>query len=173
MMEHGRIQKGYAGYGARTYDVVDGKLKCGYHQGVRFEFIRGQKFKVSPLGPRRKRHKGAVGIYLGCRATESGYVAILECIGKKFYADADALVPWEGEITEEHLKLISPPKKTHLLIDNRCACNCDSNPYVKRPALCMEEFLKLLESHRCSNCNGIAKTLVRGGNQRGSTGSHL
>jgi hypothetical protein len=163
VFEH--IQRGDGRYGGRPYDAVDDKLKWGYHQGARFEFIRGQIFKVSRVNPARRHHEGAVGIYLGCRGTESGHMAILKCLGKEFYADADTLVPWEGEITEEHLKLISARKKTHLLIDNHCACKCDSNPCVKRPALSMEEFLKVLESHRCSNCNGIAKTLARQGNQ--------
>jgi hypothetical protein len=170
MIEDERTESVYEGSGSRRYEAVDGRLKWGYHQGVRFEFARGQKFQVSHPGSRRKHHNnGAVGVYLGCRRTESGYMAILECLGRKFYAGAGTLVPWDGEITEEHLKLISPPKKTHLLIDNRYACKCDSGPYVNRPALCMEEFLKVLESHRCSNCNGIAKTLAREGNQSGST----
>lgn len=147
-------------YGGRPYEAVDGRLKCGHDRGSRFEFVPGKKFRVSHFTPRRKRHEGAVGVYLGCRRTESGYMAILECCGRKFYADADALVPWEGEITEEHLNCISARKKVHLLSDNRCACRCDSHPHVKRPALCMEEFLKVRESYRCSNCNGTAKTLT-------------
>jgi hypothetical protein len=147
--------------GGRPYEAVDGRLMWGHAGGIKFEFVSGRKFRVSNLNPRRKRHEGAVGIYLGCRKTESGYMAILECCGRKFYADAGALVPWEGEITEEHIDCISERKKVHLLSDNRCACKCDNNPYVKRPTLCMDEFLKVKESCRCSNCNGIAKTLNR------------
>jgi len=159
MYEHRHASTGR--YGGRPYEAVDGRLKWGYDRGTRFEFVPGEKFQVSNFNPARKRHEGAVGTYLGCRRTESGYQAILECCGRKFYADADALIPWEGEITEEHLNRISARKKVHLLSDNRCACKCDSSPYVKRPALCMEEFFKVRESCRCSNCNGIAKTLTR------------
>jgi hypothetical protein len=161
-MKHEYLYESVGRYGGRQYEAVDGRLKWGYDQGTRFEFAPGKKFRVSDFTPRRKRHEGAVGIYLGCRRTESGYMAILECCGRKFYADAGTLVPWEGEITDEHLNLISARKKVHLLSDDHCACRCDSHPWVTRPALCIDEFLKVRESLRCNNCNGIAKTLTSG-----------
>jgi len=143
-----------------SYDAVGGRLKYGYHLGKRFEFVRGEMYKVSHAG-REKRHEGAVGIYLGSRRVDSGYMAILNCRGRKFYAPAGALAPWEGEITDEHLVLIASRKKVHLSLENRCACKCDSTPLAAPPRLPMGEFLRVAEAARCSNCNGIAQTLER------------
>jgi hypothetical protein len=158
-------------YGVRRYEIVDGKLKWGYDQGGKFEFLRGQKYKVSYLNPARARHKGAVGIYVGSRRggdycrdgshwVEPWCTAILECMGKKFAVDPAALVPWEGEITEEHLKLISPVKgRVHLIKDNQPACSCSRRSDIGHRTLPMEDFLAIPENSRCKSCNYVAKRL--------------
>ena len=145
-------------YGARPYEIVNGKLKWGYDQGHKFEFVRGQKYKVSYLNPRRTQHKGAVGVYVGSRRGRDWCKATLECMGKKLQVDASALVPWEGEITQEHLKLISPGnKRVHLMINNQPACGCSKSTDVGLGTLAMDDFLTIPENSRCNHCNSIAK----------------
>jgi hypothetical protein len=166
------ITRGHAGYGARCYELESGKLKWGNAQGQKFEFVRGQKYKVSYLNPARTRHKGAVGVYVGSRhgggyRREDSYwvefwcTAILKCMGKMFQVDPAALVPWEGEIAEKHLKLISPLKRAHLNCDNLPACGCSRNPDIKGGILGIEDFLTIPENSRCKNCNSIAKGMGR------------
>ena len=166
-------EQGHASHGGRRYEIVDGKLKWGYGHGRKFEFLRGQKYRVSYLNPGQTHHKGAIGVYVGSRhgggyrrdgshCVEPWCTAILECMGKRFQVDPAALAPWEGEITEEHLKLISPVRKrAHLMRDNQPACGCSSKPNIGHGTLPIEDFLATPENSRCKNCNSIAKGLDR------------
>lgn len=54
--------EGFSPYGARHYEIVNGRLKYGYAQGRKFEFTRGQKYKISYLNPARTQHKSVVGV---------------------------------------------------------------------------------------------------------------
>lgn len=146
----------YGSYGSYEYQVIDKELKWGRRNGKKFDFIYGNKYKVSYLNPQKVKHKNAVGVYIGCRKTRNGYKATLGCLNEKFTVDIESLVPWDGEITKEHLKLISPDKKTHLLLDGRCACKCDTSPGADPPKMKVEDFLNLPENHRCPLCNNHA-----------------
>ena len=175
-MDHTTVTAGSsdARYGGRRYEIVDGKLKWGYDDhGRKFEYLYGQKYRVSYLNPAQAHHRDAVGVYVGSRhgggyrRDDSYWVvpwckAILECMGKRFQVDPAALVPWEGEVTEEHLKLISPVRKrTHLMRDNQPACGCSRGPDIGHGTLPIEDFLAIPENSRCKNCNSIAKGLDR------------
>jgi hypothetical protein len=151
---------GFSPYVARSIKIVNDRLKYGYSQGRKFKFVRGQMYKVSYLNPSRTQHKGAVGVYIGSRHGRDWCKAILECMGKKFQVDASALIPWEGEITKEHLKLISPVnKRVHLMINNQPACGCSTNRNVGLGTLRLEDFLDIPENSRCKSCNSKAKAL--------------
>lgn len=167
------VEIGGAGrsYGARRYEIVNGRLKWGYAQGRKFEFVLGQKYKVSYLNPARTQHKGAVGFYVGSRHGGDWCKAIIECMGKKFQVDASALIPWEGEVTQEYLKLISPvSKRVHLMIDNLPACGCCKSPDIGLGTLGLEDFLTIPENSRCKNCNSAARVL---GKKQGRSGVSL
>ena len=116
---------------------------------------------MSYRSPVKTLHKNAVGIYIGARHRKNSCTATLECCGKRFSITPEVLVPYEGEINEEHLKLITPIKKVHLLEYDRCACKCDSNPNIYPPKLCIDEFLTVPENKRCANCNKLAKKIRR------------
>ncbi|OHB76380.1 MAG: hypothetical protein A2Z25_20165 [Planctomycetes bacterium RBG_16_55_9] len=98
-------EEGLRSYGTRRIEIVNGRLKYGYVQGHKFEFIHGQIYQVSYLNPARTQHRGAVGVFVGSRVGKEWCKAILKCKRKRFQVDASALAPWEGEITEEHLNL--------------------------------------------------------------------
>ena len=152
----------FSSYDARPLERVNGRLKYGYTKGHKFEFVPGQKYKVSYLSPARTQYKGAVGVYVSSRCGRDWCKATLECMGKRFKVDASALVPWEGEITQEHLKLISPDnKRFHLLINKQPACGCSKSPDVGLGTLDMKDFLAIPENSRCKNCNSIAKSRVK------------
>ena len=151
------VQHGYSHTPGRCYDIVDGKLKWGYIGKNKFEFIIGNKYKVSHANTAIVLHKNAVGIYKGSRQFSNGCYAKLECCGKSFTVSAEALIAYDGEITEEHLKLITPIKKVHLLENGCCACKCDSSPSINPVKLCIDEFLTIPENGRCKNCNNISK----------------
>jgi len=165
-MEQEKIRRGLTyGTGSRRYEVIDGELKWAEPtHGMKFEFIHGHKYQVCHLNPAMSIHKGAVGIYKGVRYRDGNYHAILVCLGKKFMVDPAALLPWEGQITEEHLKLISPLKKVHLLQGNRCACKCDSTHQINQPIVFYDEFISIPTNSRCTNCNRISKRLHENGN---------
>lgn len=148
----------YKSRGIRRLEIVNGRLKWGYHQGRKFEFVHGQKYKVSHLNPARTRHKGAVGVYVRSRAGRSSCSVTLECQGEKFQVDALSIVPWEGEITPEHRKLISPARPFHLLVDSLPICRCTKTPNVAIGTHNGDDFLIIPENSRCKNCNSIAKT---------------
>ena len=152
--------KRFGSLGLRRCDIVNGRLKWGYDQGHKFEFVPGQKYQVSYLNPARTQHKCAVGVYVGSRRGRNSCKATLECMGKQFKVDALELVPWEGEITQEHLKLISPVnKRFHLMIDNQPACGCSKSLDIGLGTLDMEGFLIIPENSRCKNCKSKARTL--------------
>ena len=152
----------FSSYGARRYEIVNGRLKYGYAQGRKFEFVRGEKYKVSYLNPARTQHKGAVSVYVGSRRGRNWCKAILECMGKKLQVDASTLVPWEGEITKDPLKLINPGnKRVYLMINNQPACGCSKNTDVGLGTLDMDDFLTIPENSRCNHCNSIAKNRVK------------
>jgi hypothetical protein len=157
MQELRTVREGFSKKEIRGYDLVDGELKWGYIGKDKFEFLLGQKYKVCHQNPAMTIHRNAVGIYKGFRQNDGKCHAILECCGKKFSTNPAALVPWEGDITEEHLKLITPLKKMHLLKDGRCACKCDGGYYVNPPKLLLIDFMEVPENSRCTNCNHIAK----------------
>lgn len=139
----------------RGYDIIDGKLKYGYIGKNKFEFIIGNKYKVLHQSPAMVLHKGAVGVYKKFGRNKGRYV-ILECCGKNFTVAPESLIPYEGEIAEEHVKLITPVKKVHLFEKDKCACKCDSSPNINPMKLCIEEFLAVPENSRCTNCNRLA-----------------
>ena len=150
-------------HGTRGYSIVDGQL-WGYVGKDKFKFIIGNKYKVSHQNKAKTLHNGAVGIYKGFRRfrdRENMCYATLECCGKKFVIAAVALVPYDGAISKEHLKLITPTKKVHLLENGRCACKCDSSPNIDPPKLCIVEFLTVPENKRCTNCNKFAKKICQ------------
>jgi hypothetical protein len=146
----------------RGYDIIDGELKWGYAGKDKFEFVVGNQYKVSHESKALMRHKGAVGVYKGFQLGNDMCLAILQCGRKKFKVDAAALVPYDGEISHEHLKLISPAKKVHLVENGRCVCKCDLGGAVN-PAkmLGIEEFLAIPENSRCTNCNNMMKKQSR------------
>jgi hypothetical protein len=158
-METESMRQGYRSSGTKTrgYDIVDGQLKWGYVDKSKFEFIIGNKYKVSHENKAMILHRGAVGIYKGFRRKNDMCQAMLKCCGKRFAIAAVALIPYEGEIIEEHLKLITPIKKVHLLENGRCACKCDSAPNINPTKLCIDEFLIVPENRRCKNCNTLAR----------------
>ena len=155
------VRQGWVCTKTRGYDIVDGLLKWGYIGKDKFEFIIGNKYKVSHQNQAMTLHKNAVGIYKGFRRRNNSCTATLECCGKRFAIAALALIPYEGEINEKHLKLITPIKKVHLLEDGRCACKCDSSPNIFPPKLCIDEFLTVPENKRCTNCNKFAKKVCQ------------
>jgi hypothetical protein len=142
----------------RGYDIIGGELKWGRIGNRKFEFIIGNKYKVSRECDRKTRHKGAVGIYEGFRRKEDVCQVMLKCSDKRFAVDAADLIPYEGDIKEEHRKLVSPVKKMHLSVNGRCVCNCDTGATVNPAKLLrIEEFLNIPENSRCKNCNSIVK----------------
>jgi hypothetical protein len=154
------VAGGFAGRGERRYEIVGGRLKCGYGPTGKFEFIRGHTYRVLHLNPATTLHKDAVGIYLSARRTKSGWIARLDCMGKTFWINPLALVPWKGRITERHQELISPIRgRVHLLQNGRCACRCDSRPDIRPTLLGIDDFVTVAENSRCKNCNSIAKRL--------------
>lgn len=144
-------------YGTSSYGLVDDKLMWVKRNGQEFNVVRGNKYKVHYDSPQRVMHKNAVGVYIGSRNCDYGVMAILECCGKKFQVDLLALMPWDGEITGEHLKLISPKKKYHLMRDGRCACKCDSTPIAESRLVCDEDFQVMPENTRCKMCGYALK----------------
>lgn len=147
-------------YGIISYKLVGNKIKWIERNGQKFDIVRGNKYKVHYDNPQRAKHKNAVGVYVGSGNCEHEIMAILECCGKQFQADSLALMPWDGEITREHLKLISTKGKYHLMRDGRCACKCDSTPIAESRLLCDEDFLVKPENSRCKMCGYALKREV-------------
>ena len=154
----------YKGTTLRGYDVIDGELKWGYVGRERFEFVKGNKYMVRHENPAKALHKGAVGILSGIRCNEKhrSYSAVLKCCRKRFQINPAALVPYDGEITEKHLELITPLKKVHLSEDGRCICKCDKTPHTNPTKLVYDDFMTVPENTRCTNCNRIISKRNRG-----------
>jgi len=150
----------------RRYRVADGKLRCGWLGQQRFEFVKGNKYKVDNQNPAKALHKDAVGILVGSRYRENDKEricrAVLDCCGKRFVVDPAQLVPYDGEITEKHLQLISPlRKKVHLAENSKCVCKCGISPQTSPTKLDYDDFIAVPQNKRCANCNRIVRRYNR------------
>ena len=154
--------KGYPGLTGRAYRVVDGELKWGWIGKQKFPFVKGNKYQVRHASRDKALHKDAVGVLAGVRYRQNDkddiVRVVLECCGTPFHIDPIALVPYDGEITEEHVKLITPlRRKVHLAENGKCVCKCDLSPGTNPTGLVQDDFVAVPENKRCTNCNRILR----------------